>query len=63
MFGLLRREPGTASLVGVLTSQALFFGAMDVLFVVLAIDVLGMGDSGVGILNAAFGAAACSRWS
>ena len=28
---------------------------MDVLFVVLAIDVLGMGDSGVGILNAAFG--------
>ena len=29
---------------------------MDVLFVVLAIDELGMGDSGVGILNAAFGA-------
>ena len=56
VFGLLRRERGTASLVGVLTSQALFFGAMDVLFVVLAIDVLGMGDSGVGVLYAAFGA-------
>ena len=40
----------------VLTSQSLFFGAMDVLFVVLAIDELGMGDSGVGVLNAAFGA-------
>ena len=40
----------------VLTSQSLFLGAMDVLFVVLAIDELGMGDSGVGILNAAFGA-------
>jgi MFS family permease len=55
-FRLLLREPPTATLVGVLTSQALFFGAMDVLFVVLAIDELGMGDSGVGILNAAFGA-------
>ena len=55
-FRELARERGTAMLVGVLTSQALFFGAMDVLFVVLAIDELGMGDSGVGILNAAFGA-------
>jgi MFS family permease len=56
VLGLLRRERGTASLVAVLTSQSLFFGAMDVLFVVLAIDELGMGDSGVGVLNAAFGA-------
>jgi MFS family permease len=62
-FRLLLRERPTATLVGVLTSQALFFGAMDVLFVVLAIDELGMGDSGVGILNAAFGAEACSPWS
>lgn len=53
---LLRRERGTAILVGVMTSQSLYFGAMDVLFVVLAIDQLGMGDSGVGVLNAAFGA-------
>ncbi len=56
VFRLLRRERAAAMLVGVLTSQSLFFGAMDVLFVVLAIDELGMGDSGVGILNAAFGA-------
>jgi predicted MFS family arabinose efflux permease len=55
VFRLLRRERGTASLVGVLTSQSLFFGAMDVLFVVLAIDELGMGDSGVGVLSAVFG--------
>jgi MFS family permease len=55
-FHVLVRERPTAMLVAVLTSQALFFGAMDVLFVVLAIDELGMGDSGVGILNAAFGA-------
>jgi MFS family permease len=55
-FRLLTRERSTAALVVVLSLQALFLGAMDVLFVVLAIDELGMGDSGVGILNAAFGA-------
>lgn len=55
-FKQLARERHTTTLVGVLTSQSLYIGAMDVLFVVLAIDELGMGDSGVGILNAAFGA-------
>ena len=54
--GCSPRERGTATLVAVLTSQSLFFGAMDVLFVVLAISELGIGDSGVGLLNAAFGA-------
>ncbi len=53
---LLARERGTAVLVCVLTSRSLFVGAMDVLFVVLAIDSLGIGASGVGVLNAAFGA-------
>ncbi len=53
---MLAGERGTATLVAVLTSQSLFFGAIDVLFVVLAIGELGIGDSGVGILNAAFGA-------
>ena len=42
--------------MGVLTSQSLYLGAMDVLFVVLAINELGIGQSGVGILNAVFGA-------
>lgn len=55
-FKVLIGEPGTAMLVAVLTSQSLFLGAMDVLFVVLALGELGMGESGVGILNAAFGA-------
>jgi hypothetical protein len=55
-FRQLARERGTAVLVVVLTSQSLYLGAMDVLFVVLAISELGMGDSGVGVLNAAFGA-------
>ena len=53
---MLAGERGTAMLVAVLTSQSLFLGAIDVLFVVLAIGELGMGNSGVGILNAAFGA-------
>ena len=55
-FRVLARERGTAALVAVLTSQSLFFGAIDVLFVVLAIGELGIGNSGAGILNAAFGA-------
>jgi MFS family permease len=55
-FKLLSKEPRTAVLVGVLNSQAFFFGAMDVLFVVLAYDVLGLGGSGVGVMNASFGA-------
>ena len=42
---MLAGERGTATLVAVLTSQSLFFGAMDVLFVVLAISELGIGDS------------------
>ena len=43
-------------LVGVLAMQFVLIGALDVLFVVLAIDVLGLGGSGAGYLNAAFGA-------
>ena len=43
-------------LVGLLGMQFVLMGALDVLFVVLAIDVLDLGDSGAGYLNAAFGA-------
>jgi predicted MFS family arabinose efflux permease len=39
-------------------AQYVVIGAFDVLAVVLAIDVLGLGDSGVGYLNAAYGAGA-----
>jgi MFS family permease len=53
-----RRDPGAAPrlLVGLLASQSILVGALDVLFVVLAIGVLGLGGSGAGYLNAAFGA-------
>jgi Cyclic nucleotide-binding domain len=43
-------------LLGLLGAQYLVIGALDVLFVVLALGVLGLGGSGAGYLNAAFGA-------
>ena len=55
----LRAVQGTAQarvLVGLLGMQFVLMGALDVLFVVLAIDVLDLGGSGAGYLNAAFGA-------
>ena len=53
---MLAREPAARLLVGVLASQYVLIGALDVLFVVLAIGVLDLGGSGAGYLNAAFGA-------
>jgi MFS family permease len=55
-FWVLRREPAARLLVGLLGSQYVAIGMLDVLFVVLAIDTLGMGQGGAGYLNAAFGA-------
>jgi MFS family permease len=55
-FRLLAREPATRVLVGLLGGQFVAIGALDVLFVVLAISVLDLGGSGAGYLNAAFGA-------
>ena len=49
-------EPAARMLVGVLGAQFLLIGALDVLFVVLAVEVLDMGGAGAGYLNAAFGA-------
>jgi hypothetical protein len=43
-------------LLGLLGAEFVLIGALDVLFVVLAIDVLSLGGSGAGYLNAAFGA-------
>jgi CRP-like cAMP-binding protein len=45
-----------ALLLGLLGGQYVLIGALDVLFVVLAIGVLDLGGSGAGYLNAAFGA-------
>ena len=55
-FRLLAREPATRVLVGLLGAQFVAIGALDVLYVVLAISVLDLGGSGAGYLNAAFGA-------
>ena len=42
--------------VGLLTMRMLMIGAADVLFVLLALEALGMGAPGAAILNAALGA-------
>ena len=47
--------PSVRLLVGVLGLQYILVGGLDVLYVVLAISVLGMGESGAGYLNSAFG--------
>ena len=50
------RDPSARVLVGLLTVQFVIVGTLDVLFVVLAVDVLDLGGSGAGYVNAAFGA-------
>jgi CRP-like cAMP-binding protein len=55
-FRLLAKEPAARTLVGLLSAQFIAIGALDVLYVVLAISVLDLGGSGAGYLNAAFGA-------
>ena len=52
----LRQEPGAALLLGVGGSQFFLIGSLDVFFALLAIEILGVGSSGAGILAAAFGA-------
>ena len=53
---MLAREPGGAApRRRPSASQYVLIGALDVLFVVLAIGVLDLGGSGAGYLNAAFG--------
>jgi MFS family permease len=48
---------GTARLLlGLLTAEFIVIGALDVLFVVLAIDVLNLGQAWAGYLNMAYGA-------
>jgi MFS family permease len=47
-----------AMIIGLFSAQTLVAGILVVLVVVMAIDLLDMGDSGVGYLNAAFGVGA-----
>ncbi len=52
----LEREPNTRLIIGLFASQTLVRGLLNVLLVVVAFHLLGIGESGVGFLNAAFGA-------
>jgi MFS family permease len=55
-FRALGGHPESRLLVGLLGTQFIVIGALDVLLVVLALGVLDLGGSGAGYLNAAFGA-------
>jgi Major Facilitator Superfamily len=57
-FSTLARERLPRLSVGLLSVQFVIVGALDVLVVVLAFDVLDIGSSGVGLLNSAIGAGA-----
>jgi MFS family permease len=54
-FETLGRNPRLRLLVGLFGAQTLVAGALSVLVVVTAIDLLKIGQSGVGFLNSAFG--------
>ncbi|MEP6468336.1 MAG: MFS transporter [Chloroflexota bacterium] len=55
-FRMLVREREPRAVLAVLGAAAVLWGALDVFIVVLALDVLALGESGVGFLNAALGA-------
>jgi MFS family permease len=55
-FRALAREPAPRVLVSILSAQFIVIGALDVLSVALAVEVLGMGNAGAGWLITAFGA-------
>lgn len=53
---VVRSDKSMCLLVTLQASQYILVGALDMLFVVLAISVLGMGESGAGYLQSAVGA-------
>jgi MFS family permease len=55
-FRIFAREPEPRAVLAVFGAATVLWGVLDVLLVVLAIGVLGLGESGVGFLNAALGA-------
>lgn len=54
-FVTLAREPGLRVLVLLMASQTLVAGALNVLIVVSALELLDLGEEGVGFLNSAVG--------
>jgi MFS family permease len=55
-FRALARNPHPRMLVALLAMAYVVWGALDILTVVLAVDILDIGEAGVGYLVAAFGA-------
>jgi MFS family permease len=55
---LVLREPRLRLMLALLTAEATVLGALDLLFVILAITVLGRPQAWAGYLNSAFGAGA-----
>ncbi len=49
-------DPDARLIVGLLTSRMVIIGSADVLFVLMAFEILHSGQSGVGVLSAALGA-------
>lgn len=54
-FDTVAREPAPRLLIGLFTAQSLIAGAVLVLEVVVALELLGRGDAWVGVLGASFG--------
>ncbi len=54
----IRSDRRLASVVAIATWATFLIGALDIFYAVLAIDVLGLGESGVGYLGAAAGVGA-----
>ena len=54
----IRARPNVALLIGLGVAQTFTRGALNVMTVVMAIELLDMGESGVGVLSAAVGAGA-----
>jgi MFS family permease len=52
---VLRRYPSAVLIMGAFVAQVFVRGLLITLIVVASIELLGMGDSGVGLLNAAIG--------
>ena len=57
-FRTIAREPSLRVLVGLFTAQTFVAGAVQVFLVVTAIEILDLGDAGVGYLNSAVGVGA-----
>jgi MFS family permease len=54
-FTTLGRNPALRVMMVLLTAQTMIFGAVQVFIVVISLQLLDLGDSGVGYLNAAIG--------